>query len=55
MEGSNEQLKRDPHKYSLPILKLNPIVKDIDMFEFDDIEIEDYESYPTIKMPLNVG
>ena len=55
MEGIEEQLKRDPHKYSLPKLKLNPIVKDIDMFEFEDIQIEGYESYPTIKMPLSVG
>lgn len=55
MDGVNEQLTRDPHKYSLPKLKLNPIVKDIDMFEYDDIKIEGYESYPTIKMPLSVG
>ena len=55
MDGINEQLTRDPHKYSLPKLILNPIVKDIDMFEFNDIKIEGYESYPTIKMPLSVG
>ena len=55
LEGINEQLSRDPHRYGLPTLKLNPIVKDIDMFEFEDIAIEGYESYPTIKMPLSVG
>lgn len=55
MEGINEQLSRDPHKYSLPRLVLSKDVRDIDMFEFDDIKIEGYESYPTIKMPLSVG
>ena len=55
MEGINEQLTRDPHKYSLPRLVLNPDIRDIDMFEFEDIKIEGYESYPTIKMPLSVG
>lgn len=55
MEGIDEQLSRDPHKYSLPWVKLNPIVKDIDMFTYDDIEIMDYNSYPSIKMPLSVG
>lgn len=55
MEGVNEQLSRDPHKYSLPRLELNPNVRDIDMFEYDDIKITNYQSYPTIKMPLSVG
>lgn len=55
MEGIDEQLSRDPHKYPLPKLELNPDVKDIDMFEYEDIKIKDYQSYPTIKMPLSVG
>ena len=55
MEGVEEQLSRDPHKYSLPKLRLNPAVKNIDLFEYEDIEIEGYNSYPTIKMPLSVG
>jgi thymidylate synthase len=55
MDGINEQLERDPYRYSLPRLELNPIVSDIDMFEFDDIRITDYKSYPAIKMPLSVG
>jgi thymidylate synthase len=50
-----EQLKRDPHKYELPKLWLNPKIKNIDDFTIDDIKIEGYESYPTIKMPLSVG
>ena len=43
MDGVDEQLTRDPHKYGLPRLKLNPIVKDIDMFEYEDIVIEALE------------
>ena len=30
-------------------------LNDIDKFTFDDIKIEEYESYPTIKAPLCVG
>lgn len=55
IDAVNEQLKRDPLKYSLPKLKLNPSIKDIDDFRIDDIEIIDYESYPSLKAPLCVG
>lgn len=55
MDGVNEQLTRDPHKYALPKLVLNKNIHEIDDFTFDDIKIEDYESYDTIKMPLSVG
>lgn len=55
IDGIDEQLSRDPHKYSLPRLELNPIVKDIDMFTYEDINIVGYDSYPAIKMPLSVG
>lgn len=55
IEGCTEQLSRDPFKYDLPKLWLNPEIKDIDSFTYDDIKILDYESYPTIKFPLSVG
>lgn len=55
IEGCKEQLSRDPFKYDLPKLWLNPEIKDIDSFTYDDIKILDYESYPTIKFPLSVG
>lgn len=55
IEGLTEQLTRNPNKYSLPKLELNPKIKNIDDFTFEDIKIENYESYPTIKLPLSVG
>ena len=55
IEGLTEQLTRNPNKYSLPKLELNPNIKNIDDFTFDDIKIEGYESYPIIKLPLSVG
>lgn len=54
-DAVKEQLIRDPFKYKLPKLVLNTNINDIDEFTFDDIKIEDYESYPTIKAPLCVG
>ena len=54
-DAANEQLSRDPHKYELPKLVLNPTITNINDFTFEDIKIEGYESYPTIKAPLCVG
>ena len=42
-----EQLKREP--MPLPKLWLNPNIKNIDDFKFEDIKILDYKSHPTIK------
>ena len=41
------QLEREPH--SLPQLWLNPEVKDINKFTFEDIRLENYTSHPAIK------
>ena len=51
----NEQNKRDPKFYALPTLKLNPDIKNNNDFKYEDIKIEGYMSYPTIKYALNVG
>lgn len=47
-----EQLSRDA--YESPTLKLNPAVKEIDDFKFEDFIIENYQSHPTIKMEVSV-
>ena len=47
-----EQLARKPLK--LPILKLNPDIKNIDDFKMDDIELLNYEHHPPIKAPMAV-
>lgn len=51
-DAVKEQLARDP--YPAPKLRLNPAVKDIGGFTMEDIELEGYESHPTIKAPMAV-
>ena len=41
------QLSREP--YPLPKMKINPEVKDIDDFKFEDFELVDYQCHPVIK------
>ena len=51
-EQVNEQLSREA--YELPTLWLNPDIKDIFDFTFDDIRVENYKSHPAIKAPVAV-
>lgn len=46
------QLSRTP--YSLPTMKLNPSVKNIFEFKFEDFTLENYQSHPAIKAPVAV-
>lgn len=41
------QLSREP--YPLPQMKMNQNVKNIDDFKYEDFELVDYQSHPTIK------
>ncbi|UBM59789.1 thymidylate synthase [Marinilongibacter aquaticus] len=52
MEQVEKQLARDFRP--LPKLKLNPEVKSILDFKFEDIEILDYDPHPGIKAPVAV-
>jgi thymidylate synthase len=45
-------LARKP--FALPIMKINPAVKDIFSFKFEDFTLENYESHPGIKAPVAV-
>jgi thymidylate synthase len=52
LEQTQEQLSRTPRK--LPKLKMNPNVKDIFDFKFEDFEIVDYDPMPHIKAAVSV-
>jgi thymidylate synthase len=51
-EQANLQLTRTP--FPLPQMKINPAVKDIFDFKFEDFELMNYESHPAIKAPVAV-
>ena len=46
------QLSRDP--LELPKLKLNPIIKSIEDFKYEDVEIIDYKFHPPIKGKISI-
>lgn len=52
LDQAKLQLSRTP--YELPKLKLNPEIKDIFDFKYEDITIEDYVSHPHIKAEVAV-
>jgi len=52
MEQVDEQLTRTP--FPLPRLQLNPDVKDLFAFTYDDITIEGYNAHPHIAAPVAV-
>ena len=52
MEQVKLQLSRTP--FPLPTMKLNPEVKDIFEFKFEDFVLENYECHPGIKAPVAV-
>jgi thymidylate synthase len=47
-----EQLSRTPKE--LPTMHINPDVKSIFEFTFEDFVLENYDSYPAIKAPIAV-
>ena len=51
-EQANLQLTREP--FPLPTMKINPEVKDIFGFSFEDFTLEGYQSHPGIKAPVAV-
>lgn len=51
-EQVREQLSREP--LPLPQMKINPAVKDINDFKYEDFELVNYQSYDAIKAPVAV-
>lgn len=52
IQQAKEQLSRSPRP--LPRMKINPAVKDIFAFKFEDFELLDYNPYPHIKAEVSV-
>src|SRR6476660_6358408 len=52
LEQARLQLSRAPRK--LPVIKLNPAVKDLFAFRFEDFALEDYAPHPHIKAEVAV-
>ncbi len=52
LEQAREQLTREPRP--LPRLRLNPAVKDVFAFRFEDFVLDGYDPHPHIKAPVAV-
>lgn len=52
LEQTKIQLERQP--YALPQLKINPDVKNIFDFKYEDFELVNYQAHPHIKAPVAV-
>jgi thymidylate synthase len=52
MEQTQLQLSREPR--ALPTMRINPDVKDILGFKFEDFTLEGYDPYPAIKAPVAI-
>lgn len=51
LEQAAEQLQREPRK--LPSMRLNPDVKSLFDYRYEDFELEGYDPHPAIKAPLS--
>ena len=51
MEQVDEQLSRTPRK--LPTMRINPAVKSVFDFRYEDFTLEGYDPYPAIKAPMS--
>lgn len=49
---ARKQISREP--FSFPNIQLNPEIKEIDDFKYEDIKLNDYKSHKSIKAPIAV-
>ena len=52
LEQARLQLTRQP--YPLPVMKLNPAIKELADFRYEDFELIGYDPHPAIKAPIAV-
>jgi thymidylate synthase len=52
LDQAREQLSRTPR--GLPVMKINPAVKDLFQFKYEDFSLENYDPHPAIKAPVAV-
>jgi thymidylate synthase len=52
LDQAREQLSRAPR--ALPVMRLNPQVKDLFAFRYDDFTLEGYDPHPAIRAPIAV-
>jgi len=52
LDQAREQLEREPRR--LPIMRLNPQVRDLFAFRYEDFVLEGYDPHPAIKAPVAV-
>ncbi|MBN9131811.1 MAG: thymidylate synthase [Nitrosospira multiformis] len=52
LEQTREQLGRSPKK--LPIMRLNPAIRDVFDFRYEDFTLEGYDPHPSIRAPIAV-
>ena len=52
LDQAREQLTRTPRK--LPVMRINPAIRNIFDFRYEDFTLEAYDPYPAIKAPVAV-
>jgi len=52
LEQASLQLTRAPRK--LPTMKINPTIKDINRFKYEDFSLEQYDPHPHIKAEVSI-